>query len=796
MKNCKSSNVFFVVFAALLSFSSTSIAQKSVQITVNSDDVTSRIDEKIYGHFLEHIYHSVNGGLWAEMVWNRSFEEMAGQHAGLWSVKDGTVLQESLADNIRLWFGNPDWKNYEFTLQARKVGGSEGFLILFRGISDEEFYWCNLGGWGNMRHSLEKGLKGIQWGAVGPAVDGKIEENKWYDIRIRCENEHIQVWLDNETLLDFNDTTEPHLAGRVGIGTWSTKAQYRNIQVKDLDGNILFKGLPKIVEAEIIARHFKTFGKVKAAVTQQDPFNSSYCQYIEAENAGCGIMQENFSVKKGHTYSGSLWLRGSATAGLSIKLLDANDLLDKVKIRTPKKEWKQYKFKFTPKASADNATLKIEILRKGKVYIDQLSMMQTSVRKAGGFRPDLLAAVAGLKPPVIRWPGGCFASPYRWKDAIGPQHKRKVTPRPLWDDLDINSYGTDEFIRMCRKIGSEPLIVVNIGTQTWNGDVNEAEFLQDVLDWIEYCNGPASSKWGRVRSKNGHRKPYNVKYWEIDNETWHMGADGYVQAVRKFAAAMKEKDPSIKLAACGSGSFNLEWNKQIIDGCAELIDYLSIHHYENPSRYAQGPYNYEDFIKKTAELIKDSSNPNLKIYCSEWNAQTTDWRTGLYAGGVLNSFERCAPTFEIAGPALFLRHIDAPAWDNAFINFDHYRWFPAPNYVVMKLWRDHFAPNLLEIIADSNSLNTNATLSADKKTLFIKCVNPTDEPVDVSAAIEGFFKPGSVSMKLIAPGSLRARNTLDRPSRIKAESANAAVSGSNIKFTMPELSAAVLTIKK
>ncbi len=794
MKNCKSSNLFFII--AILIFSSISVAQQSVQITVNSNNVTSRIDEKIYGHFLEHIYHSVNGGLWGEMVWNRSFEEMAGQSVGLWSVKDDSIVQQSMVDNIRLWFGSPEWKDYEFTLQARKLGGAEGFLILFRGISDEDFYWCNLGGWGNIQHSLEKGSQGSQKGMVGPTIEGRIEEDRWYDIRIRCEKENIKVWLDNQMLIDFNDTTNPHLKGRVGLGTWTTQAQYRNIEVKDLDGNILFKGLPEVTEAQITARYFEPFENVKAVLTQEDPFNSNYCQYIEAEKGGCGIMQENFSVKKGQTYSGSLWLRGSAPAGLSLKLLDANDLLDEVKIRMPRKEWKQYKFKFTPKASADNAALKIELLRKGKVYIDQLSIMQTSVRKAGGFRPDLVKAVAELKPPVIRWPGGCFASPYRWKDAIGPQQKRKVTPRPLWDDLDINSYGTDEFIQMCRKVGAEPLIVVNIGTQTWNGDVNEAEFLQDVLDWIEYCNGPASSTWGRVRSKNGHKKPYNVKYWEIDNETWHMGADNYVQAVRKFAAAMKEKDHSIKLAACGSGGFNLDWNRQIINGCADLIDYLSIHHYESPNNYAQGPYNYEDFIKQTAALIKDCNNPDLKIYCSEWNAQSTDWRTGLYAGGVLNAFERCAPAFEMAGPALFLRHIDAPAWDNAFINFDHYRWFPAPNYVVMKLWRDHYAPNLLEIITDSDSLNTNATLSANKRTLFIKCVNPTDESVDVSADIKGSFKPASVSMELVAPGSLQERNTIDRPHRIKVERADAAIDGRNVKFTMPSFSAAVLTIKK
>lgn len=796
MRNRKSVTVFFVILTCFFIVSSESIAQKSVQITINSDDVTSRIDEKIYGHFLEHIYHSVNGGLWGEMVFNRSFEETFGQDAGIWSIKDNTLLQESLSANVRLWFGSPDWQNYEFTLQARKIGGAEGFLILFRGISDEEFYWYNFGGWNNARHGLEKGTKGKRWEMVGTPVDGKIEENKWYDIRIRCENEHIQIWLDNKRLLDYKDTAGPHLKGRLGLGTWSTQAEYRNIKVKDLNGDILFEGLPKTVKKQVIARHWQPFGKGEFSLTRENPLNSNYSQCIETLQGGTGIMQTPFCIRKNEKYTGSLWLRGDTRTDLSIQLLDANDLLDKVRIPAPSKKWKQYKFEFNPKTSADNATLKIEMLGKGKVYIDQVSLMPSSFEKTGGYRPDLLEAVAQLRPPVIRWPGGCFASPYRWKDGIGPQHERKVTPRPMWDDLDINSYGTDEFIRMCRRIGAEPLIVVNIGTQTWNGNVNQAEFLQDVLDWIEYCNGPASSKWGRVRAENGHQEPYNVEYWEIDNETWHMGADGYVEAVRKFAAAMKLKDPSIKLAACGSGGFNLDWNKKIIDGCAELIDYLSIHHYENPNLYAKGPYNFESFINKTAELIKNSSNPNLKIYCSEWNAQSTDWRTGLYAAGLLNAFERCAPAFEMGGPALFLRHTSATGWDNAFINFDHYRWFPAPNYVVMKLWRDHYAPNRLAVKAESNSLNTNATLSADRKTLFIKCVNPTDETVDISAAIDGFFEPSSISMKLVAAGSIEARNTLEGPHSLKVESASASLSGSNIRFTMPELSAAVLTIKK
>ena len=210
-----------------------------------------------------------------------------------------------------------------------------------------------------------------------------------------------------------------------------------------------------------------------------------------------------------------------------------------------------------------------------------------------------------LRPPIIRWPGGCFASPYRWKDAIGPQAKRQIYPREIWDDQDVNSYGVDEFVRMCQKIGAEPLIVVNIGTETWNGKVDPQQFLQDVRDWIEYCNGPASSKWGQVRAANGHPEPYGVKYWEIDNETWHMGAETYAAAVNMFAPAMKQADPSIKLAACGSAGYGddvngLPWNRTIIERCAPVIDYLSIHHYEDPNAFDRGPAEVRGVLREDA----------------------------------------------------------------------------------------------------------------------------------------------------------------------------------------------------
>ena len=508
-----------------------------------------------------------------------------------------------------------------------------------------------------------------------------------------------------------------------------------------------------------------------------------------------GIEQNRFNLLAGETYVGSLWAQGSAPEGLTVRLARDGKTIAQQQLAPPDPDWSELRFMLRSRVSDANATFQVVVNGKANVGIDQVSMMPRSWQAQGGFRPDLLQAVKDIRAPIIRWPGGCFASPYRWKDGIGPQHARRVTRRELWNDLDINSLGTDEFIALCRKVGTEPLIVVNIGTPQWNADAETYDFLQDALDWMEYCNGPADSKWGKIRAANGHPEPYNVTYWEIDNETWGMGVDNYIESIKKFAPAMRRAWPSIKLAACGSGGFDLKWNRRVIEECADLIDYISIHHYESPDRFAEGPYNYERFIRQTGDMIAKSKNPKLTIYCSEWNAQSTDWRTGLYAGGVLNGFERCGDIFEIGGPALFLRHVSATAWDNAFINFDQSSWFPAPNYVVMKLWREHYAPHRIAIEPETKALNVVATKAQDGRTLYVKCVNPGKAPAQVSLSLTGKRIPTRAAMQLVAPGSLEARNTLDRPGTVRVEPATVHVEEGAMKFTLPALSAGVVTIE-
>jgi alpha-N-arabinofuranosidase len=768
---------------------------ETVALTIDPDKVLNHIDEKIYGQFLEHIYHSVNGGLWGELIWNRTFEDTGVRNS--WKVDGPCVVQSSRETNVRLTFGDAAWRDYEFTLEAQKTGGEEGFLVLFRAAGDEEFYWCNIGGWKNLRHGLERGRKGERWHGVGKSAPGAIETGKWYAIRVRCEGPHFQVWLDGKEIIDFTDDANAHLTGKVGIGTWATQARFRNLKVTSLDGKVLFEGLPEMPGKAGVAKFWQAYGPGKVSLVSGNALNGEWCEAVTAEAGETGLKQTPLCVRKGETYRGSFWVRGSAPDGLVARLLDGQAVLAETALPAPTGEWREVPVDLTCGAAAENATFQIGVRGRAAVWIDQVSLMPESWRAASGFRPDLLKAIADLRPPVIRWPGGCFASYYLWKDGIGPQHKRLRYPLAMWDDLDVNSFGTDEFIRMCRAVGAEPLIVINIGMH--DAPENRDRHLRDACDWVEYCNGPASSKWGKVRAENGHPEPHGVKFWEIDNEVWKLNPDDYARVLRQFVPAMKKVDPSITVLACGSGQLGALWadgDRAVIRQCADIVNYLSVHHYEDAKKFADGPAAAEKFWRTLAGMIAASANPKVKLYVSEWNAQSTDWRTGLYAGGALNVFEKCGDFVGMAGPALFLRHTSARNWDNAFINFDHRTWFPAPNYVVMRLWRDHYAPHRVALAGSEAPLNAVATKSADGLMLHFKAVNPAPQAAPVKLTVAGGFVVGKATVHLVAPGSLEARNTLDKADAVRVEKREPKVEGQAVAFTLPPLSAAVVTIEK
>jgi alpha-N-arabinofuranosidase len=802
--------------ALLAALATAPIPASALDLTVHTDKVLNPINPFIYGHFFEHIYNGGDNGLWGEMVWNRSFEYL-GDDAGKWSIdKEGVVTESAITEGAKLLLGKPEWADYDFTVQARKLRGAEGFLLIAR-AQGGHWLWANIAGWGNTGHQFQYvGAPGNR--DFDRRIPGRIETDRWYTLRLRAEGRHLQAFLDGQQILETTLPEGLDPAGQVGVGTWNTAAEFKNFKVTDLQGKTLFEGTPPLTgETPGAGRHWQVFGAISggAQVVDSGAFNDEHALRITSTRLSeeIGISQDHFALRQGEHYKGSLYLKGNAPHGGAVRFRSGNRTVVDLPLPPTTDQWKEYPIDFTSTVDAPDARLLLAFSSADPldVLVDQVSLMSESSLKNDGFRPDIYAAFAALRPTIIRWPGGCYLEQYHWKNAIGPQSQRTKNITPMWNDYDPNALGTDEYMTLCRKLKAEPLLVINTGMHV-TGTKNAAEWqpwIQEACDWVEYCNGPTTTKWGAERAKNGHPDPYHVKYWEIDNELWRSLQPNpavYAQAVPLFAAAMKKIDPSITIIAHGGNGADRRYDRVLVNNAAPDFDILSIHHYMDPQRFASGIVEQDGLYKDLATLIQASKNPSIKLDVSEWNAQTTDWRTGLYAGGLLNTFEKNGANLAIAGPALLFRHVSAPAWDNAFINFDHKGWFPAPNYVVMKLWNEHFAPERLGIDglpdappappAAGDALNLVATRTADASTVILKAVNPTGTEIPVAATFEGAFSPAAASFELIAPGDLRARNTMDHPDNVKPAAAAATLTNGRLQFTMPPYSAGVLTLTK
>lgn len=210
---------------------------------------------------------------------------------------------------------------------------------------------------------------------------------------------------------------------------------------------------------------------------------------------------------------------------------------------------------------------------------------------ADGFRTDVIAALRDIKCPIVRWPGGCYVSDYHWTCGVGPN--RQPMWNKAWSVEDPNTFGTDEYVKWCRKVGCEPYICTNAGTGTE----------EEMSDWVEYCN-LSVGKWGRLRMANGYRQPHNVLYWSVGNENWgahEIGAKTVAQwgpLVRESAKMMRGVDRRIKLFAAALPSE--QWTLPLLKTAGYLLDYVSVHGY-----YAHSRTSYLDCMLRTARPEAD-----------------------------------------------------------------------------------------------------------------------------------------------------------------------------------------------
>ena len=247
---------------------------------------------------------------------------------------------------------------------------------------------------------------------------------------------------------------------------------------------------------------------------------------------------------------------------------------------------------------------------------------QSPLADEDGLRTDVLEAMRKIKVPILRWPGGCFVSSYHWKDAVGPV--RQPFFDKAWRVEDPNTFGTDEYVKMCEKIGCAPYICTNAGTGT----------AEEMSDWVEYCNLEYEGKYAKWRIANGFEKPHNVKYWSVGNENygnWEIGAKDakeWGRLVKESAKMMKHVDPTTELSA--AALTDLHWNMELLENCGDHLDWISIHGYWDGLWQENNYADYNQVMAFTHQLGSSIDKvrglltamgleKKIKIAYDEWN---------------------------------------------------------------------------------------------------------------------------------------------------------------------------------
>ena len=240
-----------------------------------------------------------------------------------------------------------------------------------------------------------------------------------------------------------------------------------------------------------------------------------------------------------------------------------------------------------------------------------------------GFRADVIEALRRIRTPIIRWPGGCYVSAYDWHCGVGKE--RVPTFDKAWRVEESHRFGTDEFVKLCRKIGCEPYICTNAGTGT----------AESMSDWVEYCNLREMGRFAKERIANGYPEPHGVRYWSIGNENWgaheigSKSADEWGRLVRESAKMMLRVDPTIELSAASID--NLDWNLSLLRAAGSYLDWISIHGYWGNTVNGLIPDDYRTVMTHTGEDISGSIDrvrayltatgleKKIKIAYDEWN---------------------------------------------------------------------------------------------------------------------------------------------------------------------------------
>jgi alpha-N-arabinofuranosidase len=504
-----------------------------------------------------------------------------------------------------------------------------------------------------------------------------------------------------------------------------------------------------------------------------------------------GLSQGRLSVVAGQRYNGYVWIKvapqggysGDVTAALEEDNTDG-ETYAKATLASAGGDWRQYRFQLTPTKTDRFAKLTFLFGGKGSLYMDQVSLEPASAKDQ--VRADSEAMIAELHPSFMRWPGGNVAQDYHWQGGIGPRDLRPVWTNKAWSNApEPDDLGTDEYLALCERLHIEPSITVNV-----EGNGATAE---EAAAWVEYVNGPATSKYGAMRAANGHPAPYGVKQWELGNEIFggwvrgHVTAEVYAQSAVRYAHAMRAVDPTIKLIAVGEGIMPQQdaWNSAVLKIAGPEINYLAIHDYTAGTQNAKEANpraammaragEFERGYRHTAELIAQlAPGRTIKQIVNEWNlfydASTIQSMEGaVYAARMMDGFERDGDTVEANCISDLLN-----GWVGGVIQASRDRIYGTAQYYALQMYADHLGTDRLHAVVDSPELEPGvgsadavATRSADGRRLFIKLSN-ADREHSVTAHIEvkAFPHRPDVQLDLLSASTPAQCNNFQNPAAV------------------------------
>jgi len=364
--------------------------------------------------------------------------------------------------------------------------------------------------------------------------------------------------------------------------------------------------------------------------------------YREGER--CGIGQPGISLAKGREYECRLALLADRELLVEVRIAGRGQAGSfTTKLTVAPGGWSEHRFTFTSPVSQGDALLEITFAGPGALWVGAVALLPAD--HFLGMRRDVIELLKEISVPILRWPGGNFAGCYLWKDGLLPVDKRAPFPGagilPHTDGYDDHEIGTDEFVALCREVGAEPWLTINMGL----------EGPEEAGEWVEYCNGPARSEWGRLRAERGHAEPYNVRYWSLGNEMGYGHMRGpntpreYGEMARRCAEAMRKVDPSIILVASGAW-WKEGWFQTVLAEHGDCFEHIAFHEYIGLMKEFTGEAGRKEFERiataprKTLEDLRQvrerlqkyaPKGKSVGISFDEWNV----WHAWFRVPGVV-----------------------------------------------------------------------------------------------------------------------------------------------------------------